>query len=161
MCFFALTACIDKGEDHLIRYDTAECIYFGNKNDTETGMFMLFLSASEQNFICIQGYATLSSFSDFELDEGKWNPGTGESFGKAKTFVFGSLSGSTIQGSVYSDDVRTVLINGGSFDVAISGNSYTITTNFSGKIPNTNISIDNIRSRFHGTIDFFDESDDD
>ena len=156
--FLVLSAC-RKDDDYFVGYDAAECVYYGNVQGTETGLFMLHLSSVLNNFVYIQGYDTLKPFADFALEEGTWQFGSKETWGKEKTFSVGGLQddGNPV-GSIIIENNRLIFITDGSFTVSYSDGFCTIATNFKGIDYDTGKTLKNIRQKFTGKIRYTNES---
>ena len=140
-------------EQQFITYNRAEG-YFGN-NDKSNAAFILDLyNSSNPNIgIYIMGFCTLpNNIANFKLDEGTYSLA---SSGAVKTFLPGSISNGTRIG-VYQYNFTTnkfTFITGGSFTVSLSGNTYTIESDFTGKDADTD-AVKNIRVKYTGVIGF-------
>jgi len=142
-------------------YNTAEGGYFGNLAGTGTACFFLDLyHSSDPNIgVFIMGFSTLSgSFTNFKLDAGIYTLAT--SFA-VRTFLPGIKDEDDLIGTIVYDyhAEKFILVTGGTFTVALSGSTYTITTNFTGKDSYSGAVVNDIRLNFTGTISFEDYSD--
>lgn len=133
-------------------YNTADCYYYGNIGSGNAFFILDLHDALTTNVgILIAGYATLpNNFANFKLDVGIYNPGTN---GIAKTFFVAEKIAEGTMLYNYSTNKHTI-ISGGVFTVALSGNNYTIATNFTGKDANTGATVNDICIKFTGAINF-------
>ena len=153
----------DKTESNpCITYNTADCDYWDDYYDTGTANFDLFMfnSSDPDIGIRIEGFCTLpaAGFANFKLDAGTY---TLAKSGAVRTFMPGNIEGTSIY-STYLFNRNTnqyTLITGGTFTVSLSGNTYTIATNFSGEDSKTGAAVKDICINFTGTINFVDKSD--
>ena len=140
-------------------YNTAECTYYGDILGDGTAFFLLNLyqSSNPSVGLYIRGWCTKpNSFAGFQLDQGTYTLATSG----VKTYVAGATEANGTTGTtLYNLTTNTyTLITGGSFTVDLSGNTYTISANFTGKDASTGIANNDIRINFTGSINFVDNS---
>ncbi|MDR1380721.1 MAG: BACON domain-containing protein [Tannerella sp.] len=145
-------------------YNTAECRYLGDALEKGTAVFLLDLyDASNPNVgVFIQGHCALPSrFADFRITSGTYILGAGSAFATQGTFASGSKTDNGIAGTgVYNFNTQDfIFIDNGTFTVESSGNSYTVTTNFSGIDYRTGARVNNLYYRYEGPIRYINESD--
>ena len=117
-----------------VLFNMAEGKYFGDLSKTGNAQFLFYMYHSDEPRISvrIEGFCKLPpSFEEFKLDEGNYTCATS---GAVRTFIPGSVEGLTISSSCYYDESisKLILANGGNFNVSLSGDTYTITTNMTG-----------------------------
>ncbi|MDR2037637.1 MAG: hypothetical protein LBQ60_06915 [Bacteroidales bacterium] len=141
-------------EQPLITYNKVDG-YFGADDDGNAVFIMDLYNSSNPNIgIFISGFCTLpSNPANFKLDVGTYHP---SSNGGIKTFYPGEIYDGDIIGT-YQYNLTTnklTYITGGSFTVSLSGNTYTIETDFTGKDADTGDAVNNIRIKYTGAISF-------
>ena len=144
-----------------IEYDTVEGYYYGNYFKSGTANFILDFYNEESGGmvgVMIEGFSTLpSSFADFKLDVGTYTIADNYA---PKTF-FKSDENLDAYTMIYDFDAGSIImITGGTFEVELSGNIYTITTDFTGEDFFTGETVTDLRYKFTGQINWEDESDD-
>ena len=143
-----------------ITYNTAEGTYWGNLWNNGNAAFTLdlFDNSNPNIGIRIFGFCTLpSNAANFRLDAGAYSVA---STGAVRTIHPGTYDGDIHRPTCLFDfnTATYTLITGGTFTVALSGNTYTIAINFTGKDSKTNEVVNDIRINYTGTITFEDES---
>ena len=144
----------------VITYNNAEGAYGGNIMGYGSTYFTLdcFNSTNPNEGIKITGFSLLSTnFASFKLTEGTYNLAT---TGAASTFMSGTMRENNATGTfLYNSNTnKHTLITGGSFTVALSGNIYTVTTNFTGVDAVTGNPVNDIKINYSGAIRFVDNS---
>jgi len=141
-------------------FDTAVGVYFGNTGAGTTLFGLDMFNASDDNMgIQILGFSAYASAEKFKLDVGTFRL---TEYGEGRSFFGGEYD--TEEDSYFGTIAydfnlgENTLITGGSFNVELSGNTYTIITNFTGKNALTNATVENIRFSYTGTIEFEDAS---
>jgi len=136
-----------------VTYKTAIGCYWGDYFDSGTANFQLWLysDSDEKIGILIDGYASLpTNPANFRLDAGTYSVTDNE---RVRT-VFPSDEDIEATFAFNERTDRKILINEGGFTVSLSGNIYTIETNFSGIDGNSGLTVDDIRIIFTGQIFF-------
>jgi len=138
-----------------INYDTAKGFYLGDFLQTGIAWFTLDLYNSSDPMvgIMIEAFCTLpSSAGDFMLDAGTYYVGDGA----VRTFHPSMVYQGAILPTFFYDygTGNHKLVTGGTFTVSLSGSTYTITTNFTGRDYVTGVDADNIRLHYTGLITF-------
>jgi hypothetical protein len=139
-----------------IVYNTCLGYYDGEFTGAGTALFLLDLYNSNRPYegLLIYGFCALpSSCSTFKLTTGTYYAAM---TGASRTFFPGQLYEGDILGTnAYNeyDDIYTFCTDG-SFTIASSGSSYTISTNLSGQDSRSGASVSNIRVKYSGTISF-------
>ena len=155
---------VEFGSDPLpssnIVYDTAAGYYYGDWFQTGTANFEvdMYDASDNQIGVWIEGFSALpSSFPNFTLNTGSY---TLAATGAVNTFRKGEVNGDYWIGScVYNLHTKKYsLITGGTLNISRSGNTYTITTNFTGKDSSTGATDTDLKYSYTGTISFTDES---
>ncbi len=136
--------------------------YYGDLVDTGTAFFTLDIyNATDDNTgFMIMGFCDLpSNFANFKLTSGTYSLA---STGATKTFFPGKELDDELFGTLVYDitNEKLTLVTGGTFTVEMSGDNYTITTNFTGEDYATGTVVNNIRLKYTGTIAFEDRSGD-
>ena len=145
----------------MMSFRNTDCIYYGDYYESGTANFEMYLFNLTQtneiiDLLHIEGFSALPVGSPFKLELGTYE--LAETMA-AKTFFDGIIYEGNPYGAFYFDTnaQRLVLVKGGTFDVALNGNIYTITTDFIGVLYGTNEEVE-LRCKYTGTISFFDES---
>jgi len=143
-----------------IIYNTADCNYYGDILGNGAAFFELNLYHSSNSNIglLMMGFCALpNSFANFRLDAGTYNPAIN---GAVRTFLPGMFEDETFIGTCLYDlkASKVIFITSGTMTVALSGNTYTIKGDFSGKDAVTNVEKKDIKITFTGTIKFTDVS---
>ena len=148
---------VTQAKSDIIIYNTAEGFYYGNAVGTGNANFAVRMyNATDPNVgFQIDGFCDLpSSFANFRINTGTYTVAkTGSKF----TFWPGSITDDNkFYGTLVYNFHRNemILITGGTFTVESSGNTYTVTTNLTGKNYDTNATVNNITLKFSGTIPF-------
>jgi hypothetical protein len=133
-------------------------IYYANEQNTGTGLFA-FLCATTTDAevgLFIQGYSTLLACSSFSASTYKITAGTYNisKSGALRTFYPGNKENGEIGGTHFFDEINNkyIAITGGTFTVAYSGTTCTITTDFTGTDLETNVQYKNIVMTYTGVI---------
>jgi len=143
-----------------ITYNNALGYYLGDIG-TGTGAFVVDLYSNVTSGLELWGFCDKpSSASSFRLSTGTYSIG---STGANRTYLGGQfLDGDHAGTTMYntSNGTNTVVgqhifITGGTFTVALSGTTYTITTNFTGRNSATGATVTNIQAKYTGSISFF------
>ena len=126
----------------------ADGYFWGNYYGTRTANFMLDVYSEDETIgFFVDAFCTYpSNLAGFKLDAGRY---VFEESGEAKTFIYGEC---VID--MFNNPGDYIEITGGFFDVALSGNTYTITTNFNGVYFKTKKQVNNIVLKFTGPIEF-------
>ena len=144
----------------IIVYDTADGYYFGDWAGKGTAGFAVdSYNASNPNVgFVIEGFSTLpvGGYASFKLITGTY---TLAATGAAGTFLAGELYQGEPTGTYVYNGATITLITGGTFDVEVSSDTYTITTNFTGKDLTTGAVVNDILMRYTGLIAFENLSD--
>jgi len=143
-----------------IVYNTAVCGYWGDYFQTGTANFDLDMyNASNENIgVWIDAFSNLpSSFAGFSINQGSYAV---SSDGKANTFLKGDVNDGHLIGTyVYNFDTQKfILVTGGTFAIARSGNTYSVVTNFTGVDYSTGNTVTDLKYSFTGTVNFQDKS---
>jgi len=146
-------------QSNVIVFDTADGYYYGDYFGSGTANFILDFYNEESGGMVgmmIEGFSTLpSSFDKFKLDVGTYT--IADNFAP-KTFLKTDedLNAFTM---IYDFEAETIImITGGTFNVALTGDIYTITTNFTGKDYETGVAVNNLIYKFTGQINWEDDS---
>jgi len=152
----------DGNDESFTVYDTADGSYLGDLG-TGTAVFLIDMyNAADDNVgIYLFGFAKLpSSLANLDVT-GTYSI---TSNGAALTFLPGSNgdNGYPVAGTgtfVYNYNTKQfTLVTGGTFDIALSGGKYIITTDFTGKDYKTGAAVSNLKYSFTGNISFKDLS---
>ena len=142
-----------------INYNTVDCSYYGSVINPGTALFILNLyDSSNPNIgIIISGFCTMpNSFANFKLNAGTYNNATN---GALSTYYPGIINDGLYGTYLYNKATNQFTqIIGGNFNVAISNQTYTISTNFIGVNTITGVAVTDIVINFTGQINLTDES---
>jgi hypothetical protein len=137
-------------------YLNADGKYFGNEYSTGTAFFTLTLFNLDVN-----DGLFISAFCTMPSDPNNFRPTPGTyalaSTGITRTFLPGTVVSDTrVNGTiVYNFNTKKFIpITEGTFTLEVSGNTYTITTDFTGRDQSTGATVNNIRRRYTGSIVF-------
>jgi len=141
-------------------FDTAKGYYFGNYgNGTAIFGLDMFNASDDMAGLQILGFSAFAPLNNYKLDVGTYNL---TEYGEIKSFLDGWYDNEEDMpfGTFLYDSKlgKLTLITGGTFSVELSNNTYTVTTNFTGKDAFTNATVNNIHYRFVGKIEFEDLS---
>ena len=140
-------------------YDTAKVTYGGDLFGVGTAAFILDMyNASDDNV-----GMTIFAFNALPANFGSFSPEgtyTIAETGAANTFFPGNVddSGPWATFAYNYNTNKFTLIKGGTLNISRSGNTYTVTTDFTGVDSETNAAVNDLRFSFTGTIDFTDAS---
>jgi len=163
----AFTSCNDSIEveitplnvDNTIVFNVAGGEYWGDFYDVGTANFDLWLydSSNPDYYMTLEGFSTLpTNNAGFKLETGTYTVAT---TGAVRTIYPGIESDSYI--SSYIENEKTglfILITSGTMTVALSGNNYTITTDFTGRNRASNEIVSDLCYTFTGPIQFEDKT---
>ena len=146
--------------------NTCEAYYYGNYYENGVANFELYLfnypyTTKYLNFIKIDGFCTLPASGSFKLDAVTYHVIENIEDIEAGTFFDGIIDEERKLHGTFVCDHNTpkyTMINGGTFDVALDGNTYTITTNFTGVELPSEKEVTEIKYKYTGTIFFNDET---
>lgn len=143
-------------QDVIIPYVNAEGKYLGNYYSSGTAFFTIDLFNLDTDIgLYISAFCTLpSSSSNFRPTAGTYALAN---TGAVRTFLPGTvISDTRVNGTiVYNFNTKKFIpITDGTFTLEISGDTYTITTDFTGRDHSTGATVNNIRSRYTGSITF-------
>jgi len=115
-------------------FNEAKGKFFGDlsKNGNAQFHFYMYHTDDPRISVRIEGFCKMPpSFEQFKLDDGDYTCATS---GAVRTFLPGSVVGLVLSPSIYYDESisKLILANGGTFNVSLSGDTYTITTNMTG-----------------------------
>ena len=142
-----------------IYYNTAECGYYGDLFGNAFFNLDLHDSSNPNIGIFIMGFCTLpSSFANFKLDAGTYRIAE---TGAVRTLFPGMITDGVRIGTYFYDFTASkfTFITEGSLTVALSGNTYTISANFTGEDATTRKAVNDIKISFTGQVRFTDERD--
>lgn len=114
-------------------FNSAQLYYYGNMSSKTTyfRLSMYNYPSGGNDGLVIEGFcASAYTFANFKLDAGTYN--FSSTYGVAKTFIEGEIFGTKFMGTYFYKPNSYIMFNGGTFTVSVSGNTYTVTTNFKG-----------------------------
>lgn len=143
-------------------FNSAQLYYYGNmsSNTTYFRLSLFNYPSADNEGLVIEGFCEAAyTFDNFKLDTGTYT--FSPTYGVAKTFIEGEIFGDcsvkcNFMGTYYYKPNNYVLVDGGTCTVSLSGNTYTVTTNFKGYSKNS--FVENVCFRYSGVpekIDFF------
>jgi hypothetical protein len=135
--------------------DKAEGTYYGDLLGTGYANFVvdMYNATDDQVGFMIDGFCDMpSNASNFKITAGTYSVAT---TGIKNTFWPGAVSDDKYLYGTYVYNFNTqkfLLVTGGTFTVALSGSTYTITTDFTGKDYSSDAIVSNISLKYTGTI---------